>query len=142
MTEPPKSGNIKEVFAQMPRSEDSQKDFEYPKNFENSVSQKKRITKGGNSGKTHKKKKTITWEKENRSEVYEKEEFNMLNPIKKVKSIFLTPHHRKTNFNLGKLEENRKVKIELVSTSVFLGYNQIRSLNGIDKVLDQVKFTI
>ena len=64
----------------------------------------------------------------------------MLNPIKKVKSIFLTPHSRKTNFGLGnsRLEKNRRMNIELVTTSVFLGYNQIRSINGIDSILDQV----
>ena len=65
----------------------------------------------------------------------------MLNPVKKVKSIFLTPHSRKTNFGLShsKFETNRKMNIELVTTSVFLGYNQIRSLSGIDTILDQVR---
>ena len=64
----------------------------------------------------------------------------MLNPIKKVKSIFMTPFNRKTNLmiGVGKLGRGRKVNIELVTSSVLLGYNQLRSLSGVDSILDQV----
>lgn len=64
----------------------------------------------------------------------------MLNPMKKVRSIFLAPNSRKTHLGLGqnRLQTSRKVHIELVTTSVFLGYNQLRSLHGLDSILDQV----
>ena len=127
----------------------TQREYYNPKTFENSESQKRTrtINRRNNyvlikvkNSQNKKKKKTITWEKENRSEVHKKEEFNMLNPIKKVKSIFQGTHNRKTNFNSGQgqIKQNRTVHIELITTSVFLGYNQIRSISGINSILEQV----
>lgn len=66
--------------------------------------------------------------------------FSKLNPSRNVKSILMNNQHRKTQFidlNVKKTQK-KKIEINLITSSVLLGYNKLRSLNGLEDVLDKV----
>lgn len=92
-----------------------------------------RRTKNGKSG----------WNKENGGK-WEGQESEMINPIKRVKSLMGNNSQRRTNMANNNLVKAipKKVKIHLITSSVFLGYNQIRCLKGLDNVLGKVIFLI
>ena len=113
--------------------------FYRTKNARERVPEPNRVTEGA-SQQIGNRKQNSARNKENREKTEQEGEYSRLNPMKKVRSIYLAPNSRKTHLGLGqsRLKTGAKVQIELVTTSVFLGYNQIRSLHGLDSILDQV----